>query len=44
MMTVKRLPNGYRVYAKGASEIILARLVPLIDLFIILGSCKICIN
>uniref|UniRef100_A0A1I8F1C2 Calcium-transporting ATPase n=1 Tax=Wuchereria bancrofti TaxID=6293 RepID=A0A1I8F1C2_WUCBA len=25
MMTVKKLPNGYRVYAKGASEIILSR-------------------
>uniref|UniRef100_A0A0R3RZZ7 Calcium-transporting ATPase n=1 Tax=Elaeophora elaphi TaxID=1147741 RepID=A0A0R3RZZ7_9BILA len=25
MMTVKRLSNGYRVYAKGASEIILSR-------------------
>ncbi|CAG9540225.1 unnamed protein product [Cercopithifilaria johnstoni] len=25
MMTVKRLTNGYRVYAKGASEIILSR-------------------
>lgn len=27
MMTVIRIANGYRVYAKGASEIILARLV-----------------
>lgn len=32
MMTVKRIPNGYRVYAKGASEIILARLISFINL------------